>query len=151
MVQAMSTWCDRKSKRPSTTFISNPVIKMNRGTTKSAASRPVQGRATRDHITVYAHSRIMPTCSTSCWGLLLNGTGTSAPDFLYNVAEPTFLSGVWGCKHGFVGHECMLFGVRWLPDTKGEYAIAARMVDNAAGQMTVCIPMVMLGYFQPTL
>ena len=41
----------------------------------------------------------------------------------------------------------MLFGVRWLPDTKGEYAIAARM-DNAAGQMTVCIPMVMLGYFQ---
>ena len=97
---------------------------------------------------MYAHSRIMPTCSTSCWGLLLNGTGTSAPDFLYNVAEPTFLSGVWGCKHGFVGHECILFGVRWLPDTKGEYAIAARMVDNAAGQMTVCIPMVMLGYFQ---
>ena len=41
----------------------------------------------------------------------------------------------------------MLFG-RWLPDTKGEYAIAARMVDNAAGQMAVCIPMVMLGYFQ---
>ena len=56
---------------------------------------------------------------------------------------------VRGCKHGFVGHECMLFGVRWLPDTKGEYAIAARMVDNAAGQMAVCIPMVMLGYFQP--
>ena len=44
----------------------------------------------------------------------------------------------------------MLFG-RWLPDTKGEYVIAARMVDNAAGQMTVCIPMVMLGYFQPIL
>ena len=42
----------------------------------------------------------------------------------------------------------MLFG-RCLPDTKGEYVIAARMVDNAAGQMTVCIPMVMLGYFQP--
>ena len=57
---------------------------------------------------------------------------------------------VRGCKHGFVGHECMLFG-RWLPDTKGEYVIAARMVDNAAGQMTVCIPMVMLGYFQPTI
>ena len=46
-------------------------------------------------------------------------------------------------------HECMLFGVCWLPDTKGEYAIAARMVDNAAGQMAVCIPMVMLGHFQP--
>ena len=44
----------------------------------------------------------------------------------------------------------MLFGVRWLPDTKGEYAIAAGM-DNAAGQMAVCIPMVMLGYFQLTL
>ena len=32
---------------------------------------------------------------------------------------------------------------------QGEYAIAARVVDNAAGQMAVCIPMVMLGYFQP--
>ena len=53
------------------------------------------------------------------------------------------------CKKGFMKLECMLFGLCWLPDTKGEYAIAARMVDNAAGQMTVCIPMVMLGYFQP--
>ena len=89
----------------------------------------------------------MPTCSTSCWGLLLNGTGTSALDFLCNVAEPTFCQ-VRECINGFVKPECMLW-VCWLPDTTGEYAIAARMVANAAGQVAVCTPMVVLGYFQP--
>ena len=33
---------------------------------------------------------------------------------------------VRGCKNEFMKHECMFFGVRWLPDTKGEYAIATR-------------------------
>ena len=30
------------------------------------------------------------------------------------------------CKNGFMKLECMLFGVCWLPDTKGEYAITTR-------------------------
>ena len=60
---------------------------------------------TRDHITVYAHSRIMPTCSTSCWGLLLNGTGTSAPDFLFNVVDLRFVR--CGMHKWFFKFECI--------------------------------------------
>ena len=44
-----------------------------------------------------------------------------------------------------------VFQKRRLPDIREKYTIAARSVDNVAGQMDVCIAMVLLGYFQPIM
>ena len=75
---------------------------------------------TRAHITVYAHSRITPTCLTSCWG------GTSAPDLRCNVADLRFVR--CGMHKWFF--EVNAFSWKLLVSTKG--SMPSQLVANKA-------------------
>ena len=92
---------------------------------------------------MYAHSRITPTCLTSCWGLLLNGTGTSAPDFRRNVADLPFV------RCGYINDfsKCIFLEAVGFQTPRG--VCHRNSWRTARLAMAVYIPMVMLGYFQP--